>query len=220
MIIGGKSVTKDLLERLYSNIPLLMVLDIHGTILSHKHKPIVGHEKDVYNALKTIELHQIPVVIVTDGSWYEEMEVALKKLFKPHNLLCAVLDPGARERMTRAFGFGWKLSNTKGKRDAYHVLQKVTNEGELVLADDLPVNVHMWNSLPHSKAHQVITSLKPSMIPNVFPRLSWVSRKINRSEDEVMDAFEQTRQCFGVKHNVVSNVIVDSIPYIKNHLSD
>ena len=213
-IIGGTSVTKDLLERFYSDAPMLVVLDIHGTILSHEHEPLKGCEKDVNDALRVIELQRLPVVIVTDGHWHEEMEVALKKLFHPYNLNCIVMDPIVRYRMIEDFQ---RSKNITGKQDAYHILQKITSGGDMVLVDDLPVNIRTWNSLG-AKVHEVATSLKPSMIPNVFPQLSRVAKDLGCSDDQVMDAFEQTRQCFNVKHGVVSDTIVNSIQVIKEDL--
>lgn len=213
-IIGGTAVTKDLLEKLYSGAPLLIVLDIHGTILSHEHEPLEGCEKDVQNALRSIELQRLPVVIVTDGYWHDEMEDALRKLFRPYNLVVAVMDPVVRYRMIKEFRC---VNKTRGKQDAYRVLQKVTGGGDMVLADDLPVNVKTWNSMG-AKAHEVFTSLKPSMVPSVFPQLGRVARELNRSEDQVMDAFERTRSRYDVKHCVVGDVVVNSLRAIKSEL--
>ena len=124
------------------------------------------------------------------------------------------MDPIVRYRMIEDFQ---RSKNITGKQDAYHILQKITSGGDMVLVDDLPVNIRTWNSLG-AKVHEVATSLKPSMIPNVFPQLSRVAKDLGCSDDQVMDAFEQTRQCFNVKHGVVSDTIVNSIQVIKEDL--
>ena len=141
------------------------------------------------------------------------MEKALNRLFRVHNLTAAVMDPVVRYRMVRDYDCPTKI---KGKQDAFCVLKKISG-GDMVLVDDLEVNLDTWKELG-ATVHESITGLKPQMIPTVFPQLKAVCKVLGRKEDDVMEAFEQTRSHHRTVHSVIGSVVVEGLQQIRSEL--